>query len=138
MLNSDPNENKKRGCLTVCVKGDVQGREFASNILYFSIIVLYLQGRHGRAFLFSHAMNIVAGPKEDRHLTTGLHTVADIHCSDCHEVLGWKYERAYEASQKYKEGKFILEKSRIVKENWQQYITVCFMKFILYRKFLPI
>ncbi|KAK4838521.1 hypothetical protein QYF36_014399 [Acer negundo] len=58
------------------------------------------------------------GPKEDRHLLTGLHTVADISCVDCREVLGWKYERAYEASQKYKEGKFILEKSKIIKENW--------------------
>ncbi|KAJ1388509.1 Yippee/Mis18/Cereblon [Sesbania bispinosa] len=57
-------------------------------------------------------------PKEDRHLLTGLHTVADVYCGDCREVLGWKYERAYEASQKYKEGKFILEKSKIVKENW--------------------
>ncbi|KAF9671075.1 hypothetical protein SADUNF_Sadunf12G0009200 [Salix dunnii] len=75
-------------------------------------------GRHGRAFLFSHAMNIVVGPKEDRNLTTGLHTVADISCADCQEVLGWKYERAYEASQKYKEGKFIFEKSKIVQENW--------------------
>ncbi|KAL6132214.1 hypothetical protein ACLB2K_070585 [Fragaria x ananassa] len=62
-------------------------------------------------------MNIVVGAKEDRHLLTGLHTVADISCGDCHEVLGWKYERAYEASQKYKEGKFIFEKSKIVKED---------------------
>ncbi|KAG4963354.1 hypothetical protein JHK82_040658 [Glycine max] len=76
------------------------------------------RGRYGRGFLFSHAMNIVVGPKEDRHLMTGLHTVADVYCGDCREVLGWKYERAYEASQKYKEGKFILEKSKIVKENW--------------------
>ncbi|KAG5122728.1 hypothetical protein JHK84_041068 [Glycine max] len=69
-----------------------------------------MDGRYGRGFLFSHAMNIVVGPKEDRHLMTGLHTVADVYCGDCREVLGWKYERAYEASQKYKEGKFILEK----------------------------
>ncbi|OAY59507.1 hypothetical protein MANES_01G036800v8 [Manihot esculenta] len=76
-----------------------------------------LQGKGGRAFLFSHAMNIIVGAKEDRNLRTGLHTVADICCADCRQVLGWKYERAYEASQKYKEGKFILEKSKIVKEN---------------------
>ncbi|ESR52491.1 hypothetical protein CICLE_v10022980mg [Citrus x clementina] len=74
--------------------------------------------RNGRAFLFSHAMNIVVGPKEDRQLMTGLHTVADVFCSDCRVVLGWKYERAYEETQKYKEGKFILEKSKIAKENW--------------------
>ncbi|KAK4431302.1 protein yippee-like [Sesamum alatum] len=86
--------------------------------LHDDIISKAFQGRHGRAFLFSHAMNIVVGAKEDRHLITGLHTVADISCADCNEVLGWKYERAYEASQKYKEGKFIFEKSKIVKENW--------------------
>eukprot|EP00256_Glycine_max_P055220 XP_014622349.1 protein yippee-like At3g08990 [Glycine max] len=84
----------------------------------FSVYNDLTEGRYGRGFLFSHAMNIVVGPKEDRHLMTGLHTVADVYCGDCREVLGWKYERAYEASQKYKEGKFILEKSKIVKENW--------------------
>ncbi|XP_020582220.1 protein yippee-like At4g27745 [Phalaenopsis equestris] len=88
----------------VCFHDDVISKDF--------------QGRNGRAFLFSHAMNIVVGPKEDRHLMTGLHTVADIYCSDCNEVLGWKYEKAYEESQKYKEGKFILEKPKIVKNNW--------------------
>ncbi|PRQ60491.1 hypothetical protein RchiOBHm_Chr1g0381841 [Rosa chinensis] len=86
--------------------------------LHDDIVSKAFQGKHGRAFLFSHAMNIVVGAKEDRHLMTGLHTVADISCGDCHEVLGWKYERAYEASQKYKEGKFIFEKSKIVKEGW--------------------
>lgn len=81
---------------------------------------LWFQAKNGRAFLFSHATNIVTGPKEDRHLLTGLHTVADVFCSDCSEVLGWKYERAYEESQKYKEGKIVLEKFKIVKENWQR------------------
>jgi hypothetical protein len=31
-------------------------------------------------------------------------------------VLGWKYETAYEESQKYKEGKYILEKAKVLKE----------------------
>ncbi|GJN04635.1 hypothetical protein PR202_ga22199 [Eleusine coracana subsp. coracana] len=86
--------------------------------LHDDIISKAFQGRNGRAFLFSHAMNITLGTKEDRHLMTGLHTVADIYCRDCREVLGWKYERAYEDSQRYKEGKFIFEKAKIVKENW--------------------
>lgn len=68
--------------------------------------------------MFSHALNVSLGPKEERNLVTGLHTVADVYCSDCREVLGWKYVRAYVRTQKYKEGKFILEKSKIVKENW--------------------
>ncbi|CAM8944498.1 unnamed protein product [Rhodiola kirilowii] len=45
-------------------------------------------------FLFSHAMNVSIGRREDRHLMTGLHTIADVQCSDCSQVLGWKYERA--------------------------------------------
>jgi hypothetical protein len=42
-------------------------------------------------------------------MTTGKHVVRDISCRDCREVVGWKYDRAYEAAEKYKEGKFILE-----------------------------
>ncbi|KAM3196822.1 hypothetical protein ACQJBY_072490 [Aegilops geniculata] len=87
----------------VCLHDDIISKEF--------------QGRNGRAFLSSHAMNITTGAKEDRQFMTGLHTVADIHCRDCREVLGWKYERAYEESQKYKEGKFIFEKDKIVQKN---------------------
>ncbi|XP_038993565.1 protein yippee-like At4g27745 isoform X1 [Hibiscus syriacus] len=86
--------------------------------LHDDVISKSFQGRNGRAILFSHAMNIMIGPKEDRQLMTGLHTVADVYCCDCREVLGWKYERAFEETQKYKEGKFILEKSKIVIENW--------------------
>ncbi|CAM8934718.1 hypothetical protein QQ045_013338 [Rhodiola kirilowii] len=86
--------------------------------LHDDVISKSFQGRSGRAFLFSHAMNVSIGRREDRHLMTGLHTIADVQCSDCSQVLGWKYERAYEETQKYKEGKFILEKSKIVPENW--------------------
>jgi len=39
------------------------------------------------------SVNVFTGPKEDRILITGLHTVVDIYCIDCHTVLGWKYVR---------------------------------------------
>ncbi|GAA5873465.1 hypothetical protein JCM16303_001133 [Sporobolomyces ruberrimus] len=79
-------------------------------------------GQHGRAYLFKDVVNIETGAAEDRPMTTGLHTVRDVMCGKCGEVLGWKYEliarssvdRAYEPSQKYKEGKFILEKAMTV------------------------
>ena len=38
-------------------------------------------------------VNITLGPKEERQLITGMHTVADIHCAYCEQVLGWKYVR---------------------------------------------
>ncbi|XP_059299454.1 immune-associated nucleotide-binding protein 9-like [Lycium ferocissimum] len=82
------------------------------------IISKKFQANCGIAFLFAHVRNINIGPKQEKHLTTGLHTIADIYCGNCHEVLGWKYERAVQLLQKYKEGKFLLEVSKIVKDNW--------------------
>ncbi|CAG8538216.1 8616_t:CDS:10 [Diversispora eburnea] len=52
---------------------------------------IYLNGQHGRAYLFDTVVNVEEGPSEDRSMTTGLHTVKDIFCSRCRSVLGWKY-----------------------------------------------
>ena len=82
-----------------------------------SIISKAFQGRHGRAYLFGDVININSGPTENRLLLTGLHVVADIYCNACDTRLGWKYVEAFEESQKYKEGKFILEKAMIMKED---------------------
>jgi hypothetical protein len=54
-----------------------------------------------------------AGPPEVRVLMTGLHTVADIYCVQCHVVLGWTYIDAVQESEKYKIGKFVLEMTRV-------------------------
>ena len=81
-----------------------------------SIISKAFQGRHGRAYLFDDVVNINSGPTENRLLLTGLHVVADIYCNACDTRLGWKYVEAFEESQKYKEGRFILEKAMIIKD----------------------
>ncbi|XP_078155312.1 putative yippee-like protein Os10g0369500 isoform X2 [Carex rostrata] len=60
-------------------------------------------------------VNFTVGPSEDRHLLTGWHIVCDVYCSCCQQLLGWKYEKAYDESQKYKEGRFVLEKARVMK-----------------------
>jgi len=36
-------------------------------------------------------VNVETGVPEDRPMTTGLHTVRDVMCAKCGEVLGWKY-----------------------------------------------
>ncbi|ELR25490.1 Protein yippeelike 1, putative [Acanthamoeba castellanii str. Neff] len=84
------------------------------------IISKAFQSRSGKAYLFDKVVNVTSGPKEDRILITGLHTVADVFCSDCQAYVGWKYEEAFEESQKYKEGKFILEKAKIVKKSYSE------------------
>ena len=67
------------------------------------------RGQHGKAYLFDSVVNITESEPNERNMTTGRHIVRDIHCRQCKETVGWKYDKAYEASEKYKEGKFILE-----------------------------
>jgi hypothetical protein len=74
------------------------------------IVSKSFHGRHGRAYLLDSCVNITVGRAEDRRLMTGLHSVCDIFCKRCNTLVGWTYKRAYELSQKYKEGKFIVEK----------------------------
>ncbi|CDY20210.1 BnaC09g30290D [Brassica napus] len=72
--------------------------------------------RRGKAYLFNRSVNISMGPLEERMMLSGMHTVADIFCCCCGQNVGWKYESAHEKAQKYKEGKFVLERGRIVDE----------------------
>ncbi|CAF1935328.1 unnamed protein product [Brassica napus] len=43
-------------------------------------------------------------------ILSGMHTVSDIFCCCCGDNVGWKYESEHEKDQKYKEGKFVLER----------------------------
>ncbi|KAI0305622.1 hypothetical protein B0F90DRAFT_1699521 [Multifurca ochricompacta] len=67
--------------------------------------------------LMHSAVNVRMGSKEDRPLLTGVHTVADVFCIGCGDRLGWYYHKASDQSQKYKEGKYLLERERLVKDN---------------------
>ncbi|KAL3373295.1 hypothetical protein AABB24_005352 [Solanum stoloniferum] len=69
--------------------------------------------KHGKAYLFSKVVNVTSGEIENRMMMTGMHTVADIFCVCCGSIVGWKYETAHEKSQKYKEGKSVLERFKI-------------------------
>ncbi|KAI8087929.1 Yippee/Mis18 [Gilbertella persicaria] len=81
-----------------------------------SIISRTFQGRNGPAYLVSDVVNVTIGTREERMLLTGIHTIADIVCNQCQVKIGWKYMRALEEPQKYKEGKYIVEKSRVSKD----------------------
>ncbi|MCJ1377910.1 hypothetical protein MMC17_001006 [Xylographa soralifera] len=74
-----------------------------------AIISRNFRGQHGKAYLFASVVNIQQGEATERNMTTGRHVVRDISCRQCKETVGWKYDKAYEASEKYKEGKYILE-----------------------------
>lgn len=89
------------------------------------------QGSQGRAYLFNKVVNVACGPAEERYLLTGLHAVADIYCDTCKTTVGWKYEQAFESSQKYKEGKFIIELAHLIKDNgWEAPVDKSQSKFM--------
>ncbi|KAI7821351.1 Yippee/Mis18 [Gamsiella multidivaricata] len=78
---------------------------------YDQILSKNFHGQYGKAYLFNTVINVYTGEAEDRSMRTGLHTVQDIHCAECSTVVGWKYLVAYEPSEQYKEGHFILERT---------------------------
>ena len=78
------------------------------------IISKSFHGRHGRAYLFDQCVNVTIGPPEDRLLITGLHSVNDIFCKRCQSMVGWTYSKAYESSQKYKEGKVHCREDQLI------------------------
>ncbi|KAK9246814.1 hypothetical protein V1506DRAFT_565793 [Lipomyces tetrasporus] len=83
---------------------------------YACIISKSFTGRLGRAVLVADVQNVKVGKPGERMLVTGLHTVADVSCASCDINVGWKYLGAFERSQSYKVGKYILELKRVVKE----------------------
>ncbi|NWH30521.1 YPEL1 protein, partial [Regulus satrapa] len=93
---------------------------FFRDLMNYFLTKMSFQGSQGRAYLFNSVVNVGCGPAEERVLLTGLHAVADIYCENCKTTLGWKYEHAFESSQKYKEGKFIIELAHMIKDNgWE-------------------
>ncbi|XP_072966992.1 protein yippee-like [Typha angustifolia] len=77
--------------------------------------------KHGKAYLFNKVVNVTVGLKEERMMITGLHTVSDIFCVGCGSIVGWKYDSAHEKAQKYKEGKFILERFKVLGPDGSRY-----------------
>lgn len=69
-------------------------------------------------------MNVTVGDKEERMMITGMHTVNDIFCIGCGSIVGWKYDAAYDKSQKSKEGKFILERFKVLGPDGSTYVVI--------------
>ncbi|CAG0917647.1 unnamed protein product [Notodromas monacha] len=70
-------------------------------------------GATGRAFLFNKVVNLTYSEVQDRVMLTGRHMVRDVSCKKCDTKLGWVYEFATEETQRYKEGRVILERALV-------------------------
>lgn len=86
--------------------------------MHQNYVLYHIQGFHGRngpAYLFKRAVNVVFGDRvEERQMTSGRHHVQDVFCSICHNNIGWKYIRSFDASERYKEGKVVLERLHLI------------------------
>lgn len=58
-------------------------------------------------------VNLQYSEVQDRVMLTGRHMVRDVSCKNCNSKLGWIYEFATEESQRYKEGRVILERALV-------------------------
>lgn len=74
-------------------------------------------GSTGRAYLFKKVVNLTFSIVQDRVMLTGRHMVRDVMCKNCKTKLGWMYEFATEESQRYKEGRVILEHALITESD---------------------
>jgi len=81
-LDMDDNDNDGVYCCAKCKTHLSQAGE---------IISKSFQGYTGKAWLFNRVVNIFQGESENRNMTTGIHKVADIYCSNCKLNVGWKY-----------------------------------------------
>lgn len=66
-------------------------------------------GKNGSAYLVNKIVNVKNGPLETRNMMTGDYTVCDTLCQQCDSYVGWQYLTADEISEKYKEGKYVIE-----------------------------
>jgi hypothetical protein len=48
-------------------------------------------------------------------LATGLYVIIDVQCQCCNHVLGWKYLKACNYDQKYKEGSTLVQQDALVR-----------------------
>ncbi|KAF9811499.1 hypothetical protein IEO21_06583 [Rhodonia placenta] len=67
------------------------------------------RGYHGKAALVTDAPNTSPAAPSIMLMDTGAHTIAELACASCAAYLGWRVLRAHELSEKWKEGRCILE-----------------------------
>ncbi|KAI3639103.1 hypothetical protein MIR68_002633 [Amoeboaphelidium protococcarum] len=82
--------------------------------LHSKIVSKNFTASTGKAYLIAGVVNIqLIGQAQDRVLRTGLHTVQDVQCIKCGTTIGWTYIKAFNQSEQYKVGKYVLERSLI-------------------------
>ena len=70
--------------------------------------------------------------RSTRRMRSGRYVTLDVVCVSCRVVLGWFYEYSFDATQKEKEGKVVLEMSKLLPgDAKQQRVVENVRKFLL-------
>ncbi|QPG75489.1 hypothetical protein FOA43_002844 [Brettanomyces nanus] len=76
------------------------------------VISTNFYGNYGPALFVSKVLNIKLGDSEEfKKMRTGKYEVKTIYCKQCDVNLGWKYLYSEQEGEKYKEDKFVIERS---------------------------
>ncbi|KAF9653238.1 hypothetical protein BDM02DRAFT_3075039, partial [Thelephora ganbajun] len=66
-------------------------------------------GHAGKAALAADVTNVRYDRPSIQLMTSGAYTIQEIMCLGCSSYLGWKMIHAHERTERWKEGKHILE-----------------------------
>ena len=58
-------------------------------------LLLWQLSKLNKLILLPYRVNVTVGRAEERMMTSGMHTVEDIYCCCCGQLLGWKYVRPF-------------------------------------------
>ncbi|KAI1789496.1 hypothetical protein LXA43DRAFT_892938, partial [Ganoderma leucocontextum] len=67
------------------------------------------RGHAGKAALFSAMRNVALDPPSILLMASGAYTIQEFICKRCETYLGWKFVRAHDGPERWKEGFFVLE-----------------------------
>ncbi|CDO77123.1 hypothetical protein BN946_scf184606.g5 [Trametes cinnabarina] len=75
------------------------------------------RGHAGKAALFTTVKNVVLDPPSILLMDSGAYTIQEFICKTCEAYLGWKFYRAHDGPERWKEGHFVLELDLVREEN---------------------
>ncbi|VEU23887.1 DEKNAAC105076 [Brettanomyces naardenensis] len=76
------------------------------------VISTNFYGNYGPALFVSKVLNVkLSDNRDSKKMRTGKYEVRGIYCRQCNVNLGWKYLYSEEDGEKYKEGKYVVEKT---------------------------
>lgn len=78
------------------------------------VISTNFYGNYGPALFVSDVLNVkLSDDKSFQRMRTGRYVVKTIYCRQCQTNIGWKYLFSEEDGEKYKEGRFVIERTQL-------------------------